>query len=77
MNYFKNTLNQLGIKEGNMLMFFLVDSKFENTTRYDISENKLEETNTELYRLYNINGTTLLQLSKKSIIDEPFTSLLG
>ena len=77
INYIKNILNQLGIKEGNKLMFFLVDSKFENTTRYDISENKLEETNTELYRLYNINGTTLLQLSKKSIIDKPFTSLLG
>jgi hypothetical protein len=76
INHIKNILKQLGIIPGNQLMFFLVDSKFDKTKQIKLNEKKVETIENDLYRLYNVNGTTLLHLTKKSIIDEPFASLL-
>lgn len=76
INNIKNILKQLGIIPGNQLMLFLVDSKFESKTNCKIKELKCEATSSDLYRLYSMNGTSLLHLSKNTIIDKPFSSLL-
>lgn len=77
INHIKNILKQLGIAQGKQLMFFLVDSKFDKTKQIKLKEKKVETIENDLYRLYSVNGTTLLHLTKKSIIDEPFASLLN
>lgn len=77
VNNVKNILNQLGIKPGNKFMFFLVNEKFDTNTKCYLKEKKCESINNDLYRIYNMNGSTLLHLTKKSIIDKPFSSLIN
>ena len=76
INNMKNLLNKLGIKPGNQFMFFLINNKFDTTTKCYLKTTKCEDINNDLYRLYNIDGSTILHLTKKSVIDKPFLSLL-
>lgn len=76
INQIKNLLKQLGIKPDSKLMFFLIDSKFESKTQCFLKKKECNFIDNALYRLYSIDGLTLLHLTKKSIVDKPFNSLI-
>ena len=78
LNGIRSILKQLKITEGEKFMLFLVDDNFEsNTDCFVDNKYDCEQTNTELFRIYSINGTSLLHLTKQNVIDKPFPPLLG